>query len=376
MSREKYLWKRRKGPKPEKGFWSFQITVPRDLHGKFRSATGKPLSKIVEALHVDSLTEARKLRDQKLAEWQARFDRARQDAPLSLVEIEAEAREAYYRMLEALELSGERKGAKTFIEDIGMTEEESDIFSHQCVIEEALEEDDWQKAERAIKGIERQKGVTLDRESKTYSLLARAVLRAQLDALNGRSNLLKGEPSTVPKTFLGADGIDPSTLQVRAATKPARAVHRIEDGLQFSEAAKRYLAEVQRDPAAKLTEHTRGQNEFVYRLFEAFTDNAPLATIDKRRAADFLDHVAEERGLSNRTLNRYTSALSAVWTWADRRGHYEGRNPFKGQWRDQGKGTGYRQFDVAELNKLFAGSLFRETERIRPTRYTFQTAMA
>jgi integrase len=161
-----------------------------------------------------------------------------------------------------------------------------------------------------------------------------------------------------------------------AATKPARAVHRIEDGLQFSEAAKRYLAEVQRDPAAKLTEHTRGQNEFVYRLFEAFADNAPLATIDKRRAADFLDHVAEERGLSNRTLNRYTSALSAVWTWADRRGHFEGRNPFKGQWRDQGKGTGYRQFDVEELNKLFAAPLLRETERIRPARYTFQTAMA
>jgi hypothetical protein len=113
-------------------------------------------------------------------------------------------------------------------------------------------------------------------------------MRAQLDALNGRSNLLKGEPSAVPKTFLGADGIDPSTLQVRAATKPARAVHRIEDGLRFSEAAQRYLAEVQRDPAAKLTEHTRGQNEFVYRLFEAFTENAPLATIDKRRAADSL----------------------------------------------------------------------------------------
>jgi hypothetical protein len=66
-----------------------------ELHGKFRSATGKPLAKIVEALGVDSLTEARKLRDQKLVEWQARFDRARQDAPLSIVEIEAEAREVY-----------------------------------------------------------------------------------------------------------------------------------------------------------------------------------------------------------------------------------------------------------------------------------------
>jgi hypothetical protein len=208
MSREKYLWKRRKSPEDKKGFWSFQITVPLELHGKFRSATGKPLAKIVEALGVDSLTEPRKLRAQKLAEWQARFDRARQDAPLSLAEIEVEAREAYYRMLEVLELSGQRKGAKAFIEQIGMTEEESDIFSLRCVIEEALEEDDWQKAERAIKGIERKKGVTLDRESKTYSLLARAVLRAQLDALNGRSNLLKGEPSASPKTFLGAEGID------------------------------------------------------------------------------------------------------------------------------------------------------------------------
>jgi hypothetical protein len=123
----------------------------------------------------DSLTEARNLRDQKLAEWRARFDRARQDAPLSLAEIETEAREAYYRMLEALELFGERKGAKAFIEEIGMTEEESNIFAAKDAIEEALEEHDWQKAERAIKGIERRKGITLDREGKTYSLLARAV---------------------------------------------------------------------------------------------------------------------------------------------------------------------------------------------------------
>ena len=199
MSREKYLWKRRKNPEDKKGFWSFQISVPLELHGKFRSATGKPLAKIVEALGVDSLTEARKLRDQKLVEWQARFDRARQDAPLSIVEIEAEAREVYHSQLDELEASGQRKEAKDFIEQIGMTEEESSIFTLQCILEEALEDHDWSQTERTIKGIERRKGVTLDRESKTYSLLARAVLRAQLDAANGRSKLLKGEPSAVPK---------------------------------------------------------------------------------------------------------------------------------------------------------------------------------
>ena len=138
MSREKYLWKRRKNPEDKKGFWSFQISVPLELHGKFRSATGKPLAKIVEALGVDSLTEARKLRDQKLVEWQARFDRARQDAPLSIVEIEAEAREVYHSLLDELETSGQHKEAKDFIEQIGMTEEESSIFTLQCILEEAL----------------------------------------------------------------------------------------------------------------------------------------------------------------------------------------------------------------------------------------------
>ncbi|MDQ6866941.1 MAG: phage integrase SAM-like domain-containing protein [Pseudomonadota bacterium] len=88
--------------------------------------------------------------------------------------------------------------------------------------------------------------------------------------------------------------------------------------LTFAEAAAGYLAEVQRDPATKLTEQTRGQNESVYRLFQSFTKDAPLASVDKSQAAGFLDHVARERSLSNKTLNRYTSALSMIWTWADR----------------------------------------------------------
>jgi hypothetical protein len=34
--------------------------------------------------------------------------------------------------------------------------------------------------------------------------------------------------------------------------------------------------------------------------------------------------------LTNRTLNRYVSALSLIFKWADKRGHFEGRNPFQG----------------------------------------------
>jgi integrase len=145
-------------------------------------------------------------------------------------------------------------------------------------------------------------------------------------------------------------------------------------GLIFSQASAAYLAETQRDQGAKLTEHTARQARHVFRLFQEFAGDAPLAAIDRRKASAFLDRVAAGRAISNGTLNRYCSALSAVWVWAGKRGHADGGNPWRGQWRKQSD-KGWLPFSIAELNALFASQWFNAEARGGPTD-AFSTAMA
>ena len=82
--------------------------------------------------------------------------------------------------------------------------------------------------------------------------------------------------------------------------------------------------------------------------------------------------------LTNRTLNPYASALSCVFKWADKRGHFDGRNPFQGQSRKEADNAGWRSYTVAELNKLLSGPLFRDgptQERLRPRVRSAQSAL-
>ena len=227
-------------------------------------------------------------------EWTNRFDRARLDTPLTLAEIEVEALEVYQSTLDQMAVdaeSGELADGPVIAD--GMTWQEFWIDSYLRRVQKVLAEQDWGKVKVPIATIGQKKGVTVEPGSKTFATLARAILMAKMAAYQGRLKLLRGEPSEKPVTFLGAEGIDPHTLQPWAPVKRPMAIRT--GGLRL------------------LTEHTRGQHESVYRLFEKFTGDAALASIDKSQAADFLDHVAKERSLSNRTLNRYTSTLSAVW---------------------------------------------------------------
>jgi hypothetical protein len=90
----------------------------------------------------------------------------------------------------------------------------------------------------------------------------------------------------------------------------------------------------------------------VYRLFDQWASGPTLDAVTKANAGDFPRRVAKldptwgrspetkqrtfaqimeqygkgNRGLTNRTINRYAMALGLVWRWADRRGLYEGRN--------------------------------------------------
>jgi integrase len=408
MADTRYLKQRHQG-------WYFVAAIPRALRGKFVSegrngSAGRPLSKIVVSLKTQSLGEAQARRWPLVKQWRETFQRAQTGEPLSLVEIDAQAREIFTSTLERMEVDVKRQrlsineereslneGLYSFLEDMGLVAPDRSEPDRQ--IDDLMSFD---AIGHELKAVERRTGVQLEPDSKTYQLMGQAAVRALIAAAEGRLRALEGKPSEPPATFLGAHGIDPRTL--RPIVAPRRRVVRIrtDGGMRFSEAAARYI-EAKRK-AGKMTAHTQRQRETVFRLFKSFTNDAPLAAIDKLTATDFLEQIgkldpnwhhiegaqeiplnklvekcANRSGrLTNRTINSYIHALSGVFSLADKEGHFEGRNPFAGRTLEE-TNSSWRSYKTDELKKLFSTPLLRNIpteQRIRPPNYTFENAMA
>lgn len=132
-----------------------------------------------------------------------------------------------------------------------------------------------------------------------------------------------------------------------------------EYGTPFSTVAEDFIRDRQRDKGSSLTLQTVSQMEAVYRLFRDHIDDAALVTVDRKVVTGFLDKVkrlapnwgrspqTKRRTLdqllaaygtaggpkvTNRTLNRYVSALHGLWEWARNRDDALGESPFDGQW--------------------------------------------
>ncbi len=177
--------------------WAFVMAVPRTLRGRFRSSEGKPLGKIKIGLGTQSLPEAQARRWPLVNEWKSRFDRARQDAPLSLVEIAEEGAEAHDFLLDQLAADSARgryDGPPILGDDgeVELTYEEHTIGCHLGVVQEALAEDDWSAVRAEVQAIERRKGVTVEPGSPAYARLANAILTGQARAMVNRLRLLRG----------------------------------------------------------------------------------------------------------------------------------------------------------------------------------------
>ena len=288
-------------------------------------------------------------------------------------------------------------GLYSFLEDMGLVS--MDPGEQGTPIEDLTSFD---AIAHELKAVERRTGVQLEPGSKTYQLMGQAAVRALIAAAEGRLRALEGKPSDPPATFLGAHGIDPRTLRPIVASPRKVVGIRTDSGIRFSEAAARYI-EAKRK-AGKMTAHTQRQRETVFRLFKSFTNDAPLAAIDKLTATDFLEQIGKlgpdwhhiegsqelplsklvekcagrSASLTNRTINSYIHALSGVFRLADKEGHFEGRNPFAGRTLEE-TNSSWRSYQTDELNKLFRTPLLRNMpteQRIHPAKYTFENAMA
>ena len=94
--------------------WYFVAAIPRALRGKFVSegrngSAGRPLSKIVVSLKTQSLGEAQDRRWPLVKQWRETFQRAQTGEPLSLAEIDAQAREIFTSTLERMEVDVKRQ---------------------------------------------------------------------------------------------------------------------------------------------------------------------------------------------------------------------------------------------------------------------------
>ena len=77
--------------------------------GRNGSSAGRPLSKIVVSLKTQSLGEAQDRRWPLVKQWRETFQRAQTGEPLSLAEIDAQAREIFTSTLERMEAADAKR---------------------------------------------------------------------------------------------------------------------------------------------------------------------------------------------------------------------------------------------------------------------------
>jgi integrase len=351
----RYLKQRRQG-------WYFQLAVPRAL----RKALGK--ATITTSLRTRDLGLAQDRRWAELVRVREGFAKLAGGkapatetlAPDALVRIDDAAR-VYYRYLLQLMAAEARSGVCAW----GAPELER--AWHEAMTAYVADSDFRSVAKPLAAYCEAH---AIEPGNLHYYVAGDALLSARMRAIEGRRAALDGKPTLdEPATFLMKRPIDP--------------VGR--GGLIFMEVAQRCLREKQRDVAVRLTKQTEEQYRVAHRLFDQFAGQPTLDAVDRRLASQFLDAIAgldprwgrgkdvksltfaeivakfggHKRGLANRTLNKYVTALGIVWDYASKRDGFNGANPWEGQLRPttarRGNAeTGKRGFSPPELRTLLA----------------------
>lgn len=164
-----------------------------------------------------------------------------------------------------------------------------------------------------------------------------------------------------------------------------RAQPRRELELMFRELADEHLRLWRIAPGRKET-NTEQQKAATFDLFARYWGDKPIRGVGRPDASAFVDALRQldpnwartgsktkraqllswpalmrefggrESGLSDATVNRHMATLAALWSWAEERGHCDGRNPFQGHRRKLTNGRNkqsYVAWSEDELRQLF-----------------------
>lgn len=212
-------------------------------------------------------------------------------------------------------------------------------------------------------------------QPETPSALREIYQRALAEATDGTLAVHSDAPEGDPMEQGIAHEIDRIAEEVGAEGEPTReqamrlaalqdaatihqggtVAHRKELELSFSELAEQYMTQWRSDASLKHT-NTEQQKRATFRLFTGYWKDAPIRGVRQADATAFFDivrtfrpswarspagqtmawqelakaYAGDAKGLSAATMNRHAQALSAFWSWAGRRGHCDGFNPFEG----------------------------------------------
>ena len=296
--------------------YAFRIAVPTSVRGKFKSRTGKPLTAIVETLKTRDEVKAENEAAKRRAHWLTVFERAEQDAPLTLAEIDAEARELYISELEDRDAYA-RQSRLPVQEDRDTLRFELTDLVFASFIERAelgKENPDWQPRLEAhndftfiaheIAKVERRKGIKIDPESETYRNLGRALVRAKIAALQGRIKAIGGKPSEAPQTFLGASGIDPVSLR---PVKLSRAVVRLPNERGPKALFEQWIAETK--PAVSTVNRWRA-------VFLNLQDKFGKRDISEDEARDWAKGLVSAERSPGTVSDVWLSSARTIYKWA------------------------------------------------------------
>ena len=299
--------KRRVGEGRSRQRWHVRLRIPADLRGRF----GR-LEFIERGLNTGDLREAQRRRHAVVAEILEQFEQARQTR--TLPEIVADARQAELRRAWPIWRSvvldhGDDVAQEAFV-DL-MDAEFVQVLDHEHIPSPS---DDWRR--RARQALQR---LGAEQTTEAIEQTATALLEAYIDA--------------------AAMAIDGRELPEVARKRPLRA-----NGEAFTATAERYIADRQRDPAAKWRNQTAAAVRATARLFADHVEDVPLPAITRQHASTFLDqlghlnrdfarrpgaakltfgelleHHSGEPSLSNRTLRRRAGELHGLFRWAPTR---------------------------------------------------------
>jgi hypothetical protein len=315
MAKTDYLWKRGNQ-------FYLRLAVPREIQRQgqhFLSSTGKPLAMIVEPLG-DSYGQARQESLRRASIYLNIFARIRDGEQITPEQIKT-----------ALSLDVEqirREAAATAAAEVARVQNEmGELFKQEMQRLQQLTPEERQA--------NRRKHVTDD------------VAKYAPDAIPGTpawnaiaDQLVTERAAALRSAVLKAAG-EAAPLGSPTAAKTSETV---------TQAAEAWFTEMQRDPSAAPRQTTIDGHRLRVRAFVEICRDAPLESVTRAMAADFLAKIAQ--GKSNRTTNNYATTMAGVFKSATNRGRFTGSNPFADMKRKAG-GESYEAFTFDKLQTLF-----------------------
>jgi len=315
--------------------YTYQIGVPRDLSGKIKGASGKPVRIVEVPLGTANRREALRKAAEERARQLTRFESVRKGLPLPDADLERVAEEEHRRAFDLLSARYLEFHGK--LADVDLELEFQDLVIGM----------DGSRANPLLNGV----------STTDYA-------RAKLLRLGGQAT--KESVTSLGEAILRAQSA--AVEMIRTGRKPPplpgkpviRSIARMGTAPRVSELVEKYLAE--RKSKGELTDKTAKQARTSIGLFADYADDPQVDGID-RSTVKLWAASLDSKG-ARATVIKHLSMVARFWQWCQEDEEYieePARNPFKGHHRTlEEDDSTWLPFEPVELRKLLRPSKIRD----------------